>query len=170
MPTDSDYQQFVMNSQSDSVELDLIEISSPHFSKVYRYVNNAGLGVDLTLNGEVVHFEYMPFVVRESDKKFNLDSELSLALPGGSEDMSREVERLIRSGAINNPSKRPIFKRWFFSSKNLTQPALTHPELEVFGCQRDHQKSVIQCGSSNMKSEGIGMFATIDQFPMLADV
>ena len=70
MTTDYDF-YLVGNPQS--VRLQLIEITHPAFSQVYRFVRNHALGVTVIQDGAQVFYQYMPIQLQKSKASSDLD-------------------------------------------------------------------------------------------------
>ena len=63
----SAYSEFFLNSKSSVVQLELVEISHPNFTKVYRVVRNAVQGVTVKLEtGANATFEYYPLRIENN--------------------------------------------------------------------------------------------------------
>lgn len=94
MPTS--YSQFFLNSGSNIVQLELVELSHPLFSQVYRIVRNAIAGVTVTLEDSTVQtFQYYPVKLTPSGAYNDLDQTLQIQFGDLGQILPMELDRLI---------------------------------------------------------------------------
>ena len=88
MITDYDF-YLVGNPQS--VRLQLIEITHPAFSQVYRFVRNHALGVTVIQDGAQVFYQYMPIQLQKSKASSDLDQSINITIGDVSEIIPDEI-------------------------------------------------------------------------------
>jgi hypothetical protein len=90
------YAKFFLSGKSSVVQLELLEISHPNFSKVYRIVRNAIAGVTVTLeDSSVSTFDYYPCQIIPNGSKNDLDQTLQIALGDLGQILPQELDRVV---------------------------------------------------------------------------
>lgn len=90
-----DYIDFFLNSKSSIVQLECLEISHPSFSKTYRVVRNATLGIQVKHeNGEVFDYKYYPLSIASKGDTDDLDQGYQISLGDLGEDIPKEVDKV----------------------------------------------------------------------------
>lgn len=91
-----DYRTFFLNTASNIVALDLLEISHPYFSKTYRIVRNAIAGVTVTLeDASVKTFDYYPVKLTPSGAYNDMDQQLQISFGDLGTILPEELDRLL---------------------------------------------------------------------------
>jgi hypothetical protein len=89
---------FFLNSGSNVVQLDLIELAHPNFTKTYRIVRNAVAGVTVTLEDTTVKtFDYYPVRLVPTGSKNDLDQTLEVTFGDLGTILPQELDRIIRA-------------------------------------------------------------------------
>src|SRR3990172_2879056 len=89
------YAEFFLNSKSSVVQLELLEILHPNFTKVYRIVRNAVQGVSAKLEtGITEDFAYYPLKVENAGARDDLDQAITVTLGDLGEVLPKELDEI----------------------------------------------------------------------------
>jgi len=161
----SKYTEYFLNSSSAIVQLELIEIIHPNFSKTYRIVRNATLGITVKLeDGNYYTFNYCPLQVSLSNEQNNLDQTITIQLGDLGEIVPLELDNV---NAANGFGIKPILKYRTYRSDDLDN-VLNGPfilEIKTFSFTRDGANFEAKAPSLNINKTG--EMYSIDRFPML---
>lgn len=92
------FAQFFLNSNTNVVQLDLVEIFHPSFSKTYRLVRNSVAGITVTLeDASVKTFDYYPLRLVPAGSKTDLDQTLEVTFGDLGQIIPQEIDRIIKS-------------------------------------------------------------------------
>lgn len=164
--SEASYIDYFLNSRSSVVQLELIEVTHPSFSKAYRIVRNAadGVTVDLSPSELAVSFDYYPAQVSSLGAKGDLDAAIRVELGDLGEVIPEELD-LVRADASFRI--KPSVRFWAFRSDDLTGPILGPLELEVteFGFNSDGAR--FEAKAPSLNTIRTGERYTLDRFPML---
>lgn len=159
----SDYSQFFLNSSSHVVQLELLEISHPDFSKVYRIVRNAVAGVTVTLEDASSHtFDYYPCKITPTGSANDLDQKLDLQFGDLGEVLPMELDRV-----TERPSIKPILKYRTYRSDDLTTPLFGPQKFEISNITFKKEGALMQATAARLNLNTTGEVYTLDRFPML---
>ena len=128
---------FFLTSRRDVVYLDLLEISHPNFTQVYRRVRNHAAGVAVTLEtGETAAFEYYPMHVTELGEQVDLDTGLRIDFGDLGEILPQEVDAVTDAAGLGI---KPTIIYRAYRSDDLTAPLVGPLRLEAtsFSFQRE---------------------------------
>lgn len=101
----SNYSQFFLSSGSGVVQLELIDIYHPNFSKRYRIVRNAMNGVTVTLeDSTVATFDYYPVKLTPTGSNNDLDQTLQLQFGDLGEILPSELDRIVVKPSLIIPN------------------------------------------------------------------
>lgn len=128
---------FFLTSRRDVVYLDLLEISHPNFTRVYRRVRNHAAGVTVTLEtGETASFEYYPMRVTELGEQVDLDTGLRIDFGDLGEILPQEVDAVTEAAGLGI---KPTIIYRAYRSDDLTAPLVGPLRLEAtsFSFQRE---------------------------------
>lgn len=159
------YARFFLQSRSDVIQLELLEISHPSFSRVYRVVRNATQGVQVTLEtGEVSPFVYYPLKITPSAMRDDLDFEMDVELGDLGELLPSELDAVLGAGTT---ATKPTVLYRTYRSDDLTRPLFGPVKLEIAGVTtvQDGGQFTAQAPAANAK--GTGEVYTFNRFPML---
>lgn len=113
----SKYTEYFLNSKASIVQLELIEIAHPNFSKTYRLVRNNTQGTRVKLEDGIFYdFEYAPIRISLSNEKDDLDQIIKIELGDLGEIVPTELD-LIETA--NGYSTKPTLKYRTFRSDDL---------------------------------------------------
>lgn len=159
------YTEFFLNSDSNVVQLELLEISHSDFTQVYRIVRNACQGVTVTLEtAEVATFTYYPLKIENSGNKDDLDQSFTISLGDLGEVLPTEFDRVAIGGGF---IEKPALLYRTYRSDDLTTP-LFGPivlEIESFAFNREGVTFVAKAPSLNINKTGETY--SLERFPML---
>jgi hypothetical protein len=114
------YTEYFLNSGSDIVQLELLEISHPNFTKIYRIVRNAINGIDVTLEDlSTQHFDYYPLRVTANHNKADLDYGFKIDLGDLGEVLPKELDSISDAGGFG---VKPVVKYRVYRSDHLSAP------------------------------------------------
>lgn len=162
----TEYMEYFLNSESSVVQLDLIEISHPNFTKVYRKVRNAQDGITVTLEtSEVAAFEYAPMVVTASESRDNLDFGFDITFGDLGEILPIEMDAVfsVPGGMLIYPT----FKYWTYRSDNLTKPLFGPVVLEITEFSFKGEGATFKATTPPLNVTSTGEIYSLERFPML---
>jgi hypothetical protein len=99
----STYSEYFLNSPSNVVRLETIEISHPNFSQIYRIVRNAINGV-LAYNelGLGYNYAYYPCQIKATSAKDDLDQELEITFGDLGDILPKELDAVFNAGLLGD--------------------------------------------------------------------
>ncbi|MBN46212.1 MAG: hypothetical protein CMH23_07030 [Methylophaga sp.] len=161
----SEYSEFFLNSSSSVVQLELLEISHPNFTKTYRIVRNAVNGVTVTLeDASVETFDYYPLRITGTETRENLDFSLRIDLGDLGEVLPPELDAVSSAGGFET---KPIVKYRTYRSDDLNAPLFGPLVLEVKSFSFNREGSTFEAKAPSLNVNKTGELYKIDRFPML---
>ena len=161
----SDYSEFFLNSKSSIVQLELLEISHPNFTKTYRVVRNAVDGVTVTLEDSSTEtFDYYPLSITSASSVEDLDYSIKIALGDLGEVLPLELDAISTAGGYD---VKPTVKYRTYSSDDLSKPLFGPILLEVKNFTFNREGSVFEAEAPLLNINRTGEIYTINRFPML---
>ena len=156
---------FFLNSRSEVVELDLIEISHSGFSQTYRLVRNDTEGVTVTLETEVdATFAYCPIKLKKPASTTDLDFKIEIEIGDVGEIIAKEVNRLFAMDALQ---VKPAFIYRSYRSDDLTEPMFGPVELEISKVTLNKTGATFTAEAKTLNLTQTGELYTIQRFPMM---
>lgn len=159
------YSEFFLNSDSNVVQLELIEINHSKFTQTYRIVRNACQGVTVTLETAVqAHFDYYPLKIEISANKDDLDQAFTITLGDLGQVLPTELDRV---ASMSGFSEKPVLLYRTYRSDDLTTP-LVGPitlQIESFAFNREGVTFIAKAPSLNINKTGETY--SLERFPML---
>lgn len=163
----SNYSQFFLNSGSGIVQLELMEISHPLFSKVYRIVRNAVVGVTVTLEDSTVKtFDYYPVKITPSGAYNDLDQTLQVSFGDLGSILPTELD-LVFAPVPTIPRIKPLLTYRTYRSDDLTQPLSGPFKFNVDNMAFKLEGATIQCTALRLNLTATGELYTMDRFPTM---
>lgn len=161
----SAYSEFFLASRSDVVQLELVELTHPDFTKPYRIVRNArdGVVVDLSPAEQGVSFEYYPARAEQQGARDDLDFAIRLDVGDVGEVIPAEVDAVAAAGGF---SIKPAMRYWTFRSDALSAPIFGPVTLEVPAINFSPQGASLEARAPSLNSTRTGERLTLDRFPM----
>ncbi len=161
----STYSEFFLNSKSSVVQLELVEISHPNFTKVYRVVRNAVQGVTVKLEtGANATFDYYPLRIENNGDRDDLDQSFTFTLGDLGDVLPKELDAVALG---NGFAEKPKVVYRTYRSDDLNRPLFGPVNLEVesFAFNRDGSTFTAKAPSLNLNKTGETY--TLERFPML---
>lgn len=159
------YAEFFLNSSSSVVQLELLEISHPDFTKTYRVVRNAMDGVTVRLEtGEIANFEYYPLSIRAKNSRADLDQAITVNLGDLGEVLPTEIDRISSAESFD---VKPVVIYRTYRSDDITQPLYGPIVLEVASFAFNREGSTFDAKAPSLNVNKTGEVYKLDRFPML---
>ena len=161
----STYTAYFLNSRSNVVQLELVELSHPNFSQPYRIVRNAadGITVDLSPTELAVPFVYYPAKVEQLGARDDLDSAIRMDLGDLGEVVPDEIDRVAEAGGFMT---KPGVRYYTFRSDQLTAPMFGPIHLEVPSISFNEDGASFEARAPALNSTKTGERLTLDRVPM----
>jgi hypothetical protein len=171
------YTEFFLNSQSDVVALELLEISHPNFTRTYRIVRNAIEGITVVLeDATTFHFDYYPLRITPIKSKADLDGGFQIDLGDLGEVLPKELDAIASSPQVPRDSEtqtpgsgyaeKPRVVYRIYRSDTLER-ILGPINLEVDSFNFKREGSSFEARLPRLNVNRIGEYYTVDRFPML---
>jgi len=163
----SRYSEFFLNSSSQVVQLELLQMSHPSWSQTYYVVRNAVGGINVTLEtGQKQFFQYYPMQIKYEGMKDDLDQKFSITFGDLGTVIPQEMDRMIEDDTM---AIKPTVIYRVYRSDDLTQPLVTPYYLEIqnFSFNVDGVSFTAQAPQLNVTTTGSDY--TTDRFPMLVE-
>jgi hypothetical protein len=161
----SAYTEFFLNSRSDVVQLELLEISHPNFTQTFRVVRNAVDGVTVTLEDlSVQNFEYYPLKIDGNSPRGDLDFTINVSFGDLGEVLPPEIDAVT---AANGFGVKPVVKYRTYSSTDLTTPLFGPVVLEIESFSFNREGASFSAKAPSLNNTSTGELYKIDRFPML---
>jgi hypothetical protein len=163
------YVEYFFNARRDVVELETIEVYHPAFSRRYHLVRNGGAGgATVTLEtGVVVHFEYVPFKVRQLASRADLDFGIGIDLGDLGEIVPAELDRVKAADQMHIPAQ-VIYRT--YRGDNLSAPMYGPVTLEAAEIPRSPDGATLNAGVPAMNISGTGEIYDYETFPGLRNL
>lgn len=165
----SPYSEFFLNSDSNIVQLELIEISHPLFSQVYYIVRNAVAGVTVTLETAVAQaFDYYPVKVTPSGSYNDLDQTLQVSFGDLGQVLPKELDRLnLAVSTIPGYFTKPTLTYRTYRSDDLSGPLSGPIKFLIDNIAFNKEGATLTCSASRLNLTATGEPYSMDRFPML---
>lgn len=161
----SEYSEFFLNSKSNVVHLETLEISHSAFSKTYFIVRNAVKGIEATLEtSEVKSFEYYPLKISAAGSKGDLDQSISIELGDLGEVVPTELDRIKAANAFE---EKPVVKYRVYRSDDLTAPLIGPWVLEIANFAFNETGCLFEAKAPSLNVNRTGELYKTARFPML---
>jgi hypothetical protein len=159
------YVSFFLNSKASIVELELIELSHPNFSVIYRIVRNAVNGVTVTLEtGEVAFFDYYPLSLEGSTVQEDLDYIITIKVGDLGEIIPAELDRIsVNDGFSIKP--KVIYR--LYRSDDLSEPMFGPLLLEISEFNFIKDGAEFEAKAPLLNISRTGELYSLNRFPML---
>jgi hypothetical protein len=159
------YSEYYLNSRSNVVQLELVEVTHPNFTQAFRIVRNArdGITVDLSPTELGVPFMYYPAQVEQLGARDDLDSAIRMDLGDLGEVIPDEIDAVMEAGGFMT---KPAVRYFTFQSDQLTQPLFGPVHLEVPSISFNEQGASFEARAPSLNSTKTGERLTLDRIPM----
>lgn len=156
---------FFLNSTRADVQLELLEISHPNFSKTYYICRNHRDGVTVTLeDSSVKFFQYLPTKITKNRSTDDLDTGLQVSFGDLGQLIPQELDRI---EAADNFKVYPTCKYRTYSSNDLTVPLLGPFTFQIKAFTDNRKGATFQATAPVVNANKTGELYRIDRFPML---
>lgn len=160
-----DYTEFFLNSKSSVVQLELLEIAHPDFTKTYYIVRNSTDGVTVILEDSTQQtFDYYPLKVTPAGSREDLDFGVRIDLGDLGEVLPEEFDAV---ASANGYDIKPTVKYRLYRSDDLTAPMLGPYTLEVTAFSFTREGASFEAKAPSLNVNRTGEVYRIDRFPML---
>jgi len=161
----SDYSQFFLNTSSSVIQLELVEISHPNFSKVYRVVRNAIAGVTVTLeDASVVTFDYYPLAITPTGSNTDLDQALQVQVGDLGSIIPPELDLVDAAGGF---IVKPVLLYRTYRSDDLDTPLIGPLKFQIDNIAFQKEGATISASAPRLNLNQTGELYSMDRFPML---
>jgi hypothetical protein len=163
----SDLSEFYLNSKSSIVELDLLTISHPDFTQVFRIVRNSLAGITVTLEDGITvqTFDYYPLVITPTGSSNDLDQTLKVTLGDLGTLIPQELDAVSEAGTFRIKPQM-IYRQ--YRSDRLTGPPIEGPSIfEIENIAFNDDGATFQASAPRVNLTGTGERYNLDRFPML---
>lgn len=161
----SNYSDFFLRSKSSVVQLELIEVSHPAFTKVYRVVRNMVTGVSVTLeNGQPALFEYYPLQIEMGTTRDDLDQSMTINLGDLGEVLPKELDSV---KALNRFDVKPTVIFRIYRSDMLNEPMYGPIFLEVNSFAFTKEGASFEAKAPSLTISKTGEIYSLERFKML---
>lgn len=161
----SEYAEFFLGSKASVVQLELLEISHPDFTQVYRIVRNAKAGVTVTLETAAVEFfQWYPLRIATVGSRDDLSQSLKIDLGDLGMVLPQELDSVASADGFQ---VKPTVLYRTYRSDDLTAPLFGPLKLDVttFAFKREGSSFTAKAPELNMSKTG--ELYRLDRFPML---
>lgn len=161
-----EYIEFFLNSKSELIQFETIELSHPNFSQVFRLVRNNTQGLTATLETLAsVTFDYCPMSISKGAQQGDLDFALEVEVGDVGEILQAELDLIQTADSF---ATKPSFIYRTFRSDDLTQPMYGPLTMEIQSIAYAKEGFKIEARSPFLSISQTGLVFTIEQFPTLA--
>jgi hypothetical protein len=162
------FEDFFLARKSNSVRVDLLEITHPSFSKVYRIVRNVVTGVTVNLpapDNEVgAVFDFYPVKLERAGLDGSMDSTINLTFGDLTDIIPEEIARV---RAADTFSIAPKVRYWVYRSDDYTQALLGPLNFEITALPYTREGFAAAAQAPTININGTGEVYALERFPML---
>lgn len=161
----SDYVGFFLNSRSDVIQFETLQISHQFFTKRYDVVMNATNGLTVTLEtAEVVNFEYYPLRISNMGTRENLDFGIKVDFGDLGEIIPEEIDAIHETDGFGF---KPLIVYRTYRSDDLTSPLYGPLVLEATSFSFTREGSTFEAKAPSLNINSTGEIYDLERFPML---
>lgn len=161
----SAYSEYFLNSASNIVQLETLEITHSAFTQDYFVVRNATLGITATLeDSSEKDFTYYPLKITPLGSLDNLDQSIRIDLGDLGEVLPLELDAV--SSALGFTEK-PVVKYRIYRSDDLTEPLLGPILLQIDSFTFSREGSSFEAKAPSLNINRTGEIYKLARFPML---
>jgi hypothetical protein len=147
------------------VHLELLEISHPSFTQVYRRVRNARDGVTVTLEtAEVAEFPWYPLQITEMGDAADLDFGFRVDFGDLGEVLPRELDAVKTADTMD---VKPTVISRAYRSDDLSAPMIGPLNLEVRAFSFRREGASFEASAPYVNLNTTGETYNLTRFPML---
>lgn len=158
--------EYFLGSSAAVVQLELLEISHPNFTQVYRKVRNHSEGVTVTLeNGQQASFDYLPMNIKNMGARSDLDAGFNIDFGDLGEVVPTEVAAIM---AADGMEIKPTVIYRAYRSDDLTAPMIGPLRFEAKSFAFTKEGAQFQAAAPYVNLNRTGQLYSLTVFPMLA--
>ncbi len=159
------YTEFFLNSKSNVIQYQLLEISHPSFSKIHYIDRNATKGLTVKLEDCLYHdFIYYPLQITLGNEKNDLDQSIKIQFGDLGEILPSEIDLV---EAADTFQTKPILKYRTFRSDDLLNVLYGPIDLEIKTVSFNSQGALIEAVAPRLNVNTTGEIYSIARFPTL---
>lgn len=159
------YVDFFLSSRADVVQLELIEVSHPNFTKTYRIVRNARKGVTVVLPDlGPTAFQFFPLRISKGSSQDDLSQSLRIDIGDLGEEWPEQLDAV---AAADGLSTKPTVRYWAYRSDDLSAPLVGPLSYEVKSFSFSREGASFEATAPQLNMLGTGELYKLDRFPML---
>ena len=164
--SDERYISFYLTSRSSVVQLELIEITHPNFTRDYRIVRNHRSGLTVTLPGEGAPsvFDYFPLRIAKGATRDDLSQHLRIDIGDLGEEWPEQLDAV---AAADGFDVTPKVRYWAYRSDDLSEPLVGPLEYEVKAFTFTETGASFTAEAPDLNQSMTGESYSLDRFPML---
>lgn len=160
-----DITAFFLNSNKSVVQLELLEIYHPNFSKIYRIVRNYRKGITVVLEtGESFPFQFVPTKITSSGARNDLDVGISVSFGDLGELLPQEIDNVLNADGFG---VAPIVTYRTYRSDDLSGPLMGPFQFEIITLTQNLEGATFQAQAPGLNYSKTGELYRIDRFKML---
>lgn len=162
MRASNEYLSFFLQSQSNVVRLECIEIIHSAFSKTFRIVRNAVNGVRVRHeNGVWYNYEYYPLRLKMKAMSSDLDFGMNVDLGDLGDMVPRELQRIVAAGKIR--TKPQVIYRSYRS--DVLNKVLEGPyKMDAKTISYNREGCSFEASPSSINSSSTGEIYDLERF------
>lgn len=155
---------YFLGSTRDVVNLELVEISHPDFTQVYRRVRNARDGVTVTLETAVdADFDWYPMEITELSDQADLDAGFRISFGDLGEVLPKERDAVY---AADGMGTKPTVVYRSYRSDDLSAPLIGPLTLEANSFSFAPQGATFEASAPYVNVNTTGETYNLTRFPM----
>jgi len=156
---------YYLNSEISVVQLELLEISHPNFSQVFRIVRNATNGVAVILEDDKwAQFNYYPVRITPLSSGTDLEQRVKIDLGDLGEVLPTEIESV---DSNNGFSTKPVLKYRTYRSDDLNNVLFGPITLEIQNLSFNADGVSFEAAAPSLNVLQTGLIYNNSRFPML---
>lgn len=158
--------EYFLNSRSDVVALETIEISHPSFTQVYRRVRNHRDGIWLPIESEEapVFFAWYPMLITELSDQADLDNGLRISFGDLGEILPKELDAVTSDDAMHI---KPTIIYRVYRSDDISEPMFGPIYLEATTFSFTREGATFEASAPYLNRTRTGEMYNLTRFPML---
>lgn len=162
----SRYSEFFLKSKASVVQLELVEISHPFFTQVYRRVRNSLQAVTVTLEDGVTEatFSYYPLKITSMGARTDLESGFRIDLGDLGEILPKELDAVAANDAFE---VKPTLVYRTYRSDDLSEPLFGPVSLECSNFSFNSEGASFEAKAPSLNNNRTGESYLFERFPML---
>lgn len=157
---------YFLNSKSSVIQLELVELTHPAFTKTYRLVRNAVKGITVTLEtGGSAFFEYYPMKISPKTARDDLDSGIGITFGDLGEVLPKELDSVMKFPG--GTDIKPTVKYRIYRSDDLSAPIYGPLVMTVDTLSFDRQGCTFEAKAQSINLTRTGDIYSLSRFPAL---